>query len=912
MELRWYRESSSLYWMEDFLSFIYRLKLELGGYIMLENLSKTYDPKEFEGRLYEYWKENKYFEADPKSGKKPFTIMMPPPNVTGSLHMGHALNNTIQDILTRWKRMDGFEALWLPGTDHASISTEAKVVEKINKEGRKKEELGRDGFLKEAWEWTELYGGTIKRQLEKLGVSCDWSRDRFTLDENMNKAVEEVFIRLYEKGLIYRGDRIINWCPSCKTAISDAEVEHEDRKSNIWHIRYPVKDTDTFITIATTRPETMLGDLAIAVNPKDERYRDLVGKYAILPLLGREIPIISDDYVEMEFGTGALKITPSHDPNDFEVGERFNLGQCIVIDEEAKINKNGGKYQGLDRYDARKEIVKDLEAGDYLVEVREHENAVGHCERCNTVIEPLISKQWFVKMEPLAKPALEAYREGELNFIPDRFGKIYTHWLENIKDWCISRQLWWGHRLPVYYCGDCDEIIVSKEEVKSCSKCHSENIIHDTDTLDTWFSSALWPFSTLGWPENTEDLKYFFPTDVLVTGYDIIFFWVVRMVFSSIEQTGEVPFKDVFLTGLVRDSQGRKMSKSLGNGIDPLEIIDQYGADALRITLVTGNTPGNDMRFHLEKVESNRNFANKLWNATRFVLMNLDENLDEKINLDNLEIEDKWILSRLNKTVVQVSDNLEKYEMGIAAQNINDFIWEDYCDWYIELVKSRLYGEDESSKKTAQAVLLYVLKDINRLLHPFMPFITEEIWRHLPNTNNPLIIDSWPKHREDLVFEMEENQIEYVKSAIKAIRNIRSEMNIVPSRKSNILFMTEDDKIRDILLNSERYFKNLASGEEIRIVDSIENKDENVSIIIDKAEIFLPLSDLIDFEKEIERLEGEKKKLEGELKRVKGKLSNEGFISKAPANVVEEEKEKMKKYQEMMDKVVERLAELKK
>ncbi|MEW8973956.1 MAG: valine--tRNA ligase [Tissierellaceae bacterium] len=880
---------------------------------MLENLPKTYDPKDFEDRLYKYWNDNEYFVAHVDENKKPYTIMMPPPNVTGSLHMGHALNNTIQDVLTRWKRMDGYEALWLPGTDHASISTEAKVVEKITKEGKTKEELGRKKFIEEAWEWTHLYGGTIKNQLKKLGVSCDWSRDRFTLDEKLSKAVEEVFIRLYEKDLIYRGDRIINWCPSCKTAISDAEVEHEDSKGYIWHINYPIKDSKDFITIATTRPETILGDLAIAVNPKDERYTDLVGKVAILPLVNREIPIIADDYVDMEFGTGAVKITPSHDPNDFEVGERFDLGQFIVIDEKGYINSNGGKYEGLERFEARKRIVKDLEDAGYLVEVKDHENAIGHCERCNTIIEPLISKQWFVKMEPLAKPALEAYKNGELNFIPERFGKVYIHWLENIKDWCISRQLWWGHRLPVYYCDDCGEVMVSREKPSSCTKCNSTNIHQDEDTLDTWFSSALWPFSTLGWPDNTEDLKYFFPTDVLVTGYDIIFFWVIRMVFSSIEQMGELPFKDVFLTGLVRDSEGRKMSKSLGNGIDPLEVINIYGADALRFTLVTGNTPGNDMRFYMERVEANRNFANKLWNATRFVLMNLEEDIaTRKFEISELEEEDRWILSRLNDVIKEVTENLDKYEIGLAAQKVYDFIWDDYCDWYIEMVKSRLYGDDANTKELAQQVLLYVLKDINRLLHPFMPFITEEIWQHLPNNEEPLILSKWPKFREELSFDESERAIEFIKTAIKGIRNARAEMNVAPSRKSSIIFVTEDREIESIISKGERYFINLASGESIKIISKNDNLGEdNISVVLDKAEAFLPLKDLIDFDKEIERLEKEREKLEGELKRVKGKLSNQGFVSKAPEEVVNGEKEKLNKYEDMMEKVLERIASLK-
>ena len=862
--------------------------------------------------MYKYWDENGYFRANVDKNKEPYTIMMPPPNVTGNLHMGHALY-TLQDILIRWKRMEGYEALWLPGTDHASISTEAKVVEKITSEGKTKEELGREGFLKEAWEWTRKHGGNINNQLKKLGASCDWTRERFTLDEGLSNAVEEVFIRLYEKGLIYRGDRIINWCPSCSTAISDAEVEHEETEGKIWYIKYPIKDEDGYITIATTRPETMLGDLAIAVNPEDERYKDLIGKFAILPLVNREIPIIADEYVEMEFGTGAVKITPSHDPNDFEVGERHNLGQCIIMNEDATINENGGKYAGLDRYEARYKIVEDLEELGLLESIKDHENSIGHCERCNTVVEPLISKQWFVKMEPLAKPALDAYNEGKINFIPDRFGKIYVHWLENIKDWCISRQLWWGHRLPVYYCEDCDEIMVSKTRPKQCTKCNSTNIYQDPDTLDTWFSSALWPFSTLGWPEETEDFKYFFPTNVLVTGYDIIFFWVIRMVFSSLEQTGEVPFKDVFLTGLVRDAEGRKMSKSLGNGIDPLDVIEEYGADALRFTLVTGNTPGNDMRFHMERVEASRNFANKLWNATRFVLMNLDEDIVcREINPDLLEEEDKWILSRMNTVIKEVTENLEKYEIGIAAQKIYDFVWDEYCDWYIEMVKPRLYGENEESKELAQKVLLYVLENILKLLHPFMPFITEEIWRYLPKREKALIISSWPKYDEKLYYKEAEKNMAFVMNGIRGIRNARQEMNIPPSKKAKIRFVAEDENVINMLNYGERYFINLASAESIEILESKSIiKGDNLSVVLDKCEAYIPLEDLIDYGKEIERLEKEKEKLENELKRVKSKLSNEGFINNAPETVVEAERQKQVKYENMMKKVIERLDFLK-
>lgn len=880
---------------------------------MREDMAKTYSPKDFEERIYKYWEENDYFRAEVDEEKEPYTIMMPPPNVTGNLHMGHALNNTMQDILIRWKRMEGYSALWVPGTDHASISTEAKVVGKIEAEGKTKYELGREKFLEEAWDWTEKYGGNIRNQLRKLGISCDWSRERFTLDEGLSSAVEEVFIRLYEKGLIYRGDRIINWCPSCGTAISDAEVEHEESQGNLWHIKYPVKDSDKYIVIATTRPETMLGDLAVAVHPEDERYKNLIGKMLILPLANREIPVVADEYVEMEFGTGAVKITPSHDPNDFEVGARHNLGQLKVMNDEGYINNQGGKYAGLERYEARKQIVKDLEDEGYLVEIKEHLHNVGHCERCSTVVEPIISKQWFVSMKSLAEPAIKAYKEGEVKFVPDRFGKIYMHWLENIKDWCISRQLWWGHRLPVYYCQDCNEVIVSREKVEKCTKCESSNIIQDPDTLDTWFSSALWPFSTLGWPEKTEELEYFYPTNVLITGYDIIFFWIVRMVFSGIEQMGEVPFKDVLINGLVRDSQGRKMSKSLGNGIDPLELIDEYGADALRFMLVTGNTPGNDMRFHVERVESSRNFANKLWNASRFVLMNLENLSNKELNRSLLREEDKWIISRANSVIKEVTENLSKYELGIAAQKIYDFTWNEYCDWYIEIVKPRLYGEEGEDKDIARNVLLMVLKDILKLLHPFMPYITEEIWRHLPSIDKSLIVESWPVYSEENNYKDSEKSLEFVMECIKNIRNIRSEMNVVPSKKATVIFVSNDSNIKEILSKTETYFTTLASASAIEIRDNKEGIGEDaMSAVVTNCEIFLPLEELVDIEKEIERLEKEKQKLEGELKRVRGKLSNEGFISKAPQKVVDEEKEKEAKYQQMMEKVLERLNSLKK
>lgn len=875
----------------------------------MENLAKTYNPKEFEDRLYSYWVENNYFVAEIDSNKKPYTIVMPPPNVTGNLHMGHALNNTIQDILIRWKRMSGYSALWLPGTDHASISTEAKVVEKIKSEGKSKEEMGREAFLEESWEWTKKYGGNIKNQLKKLGVSCDWSRERFTLDEMLNNAVEEVFLRLYEKGLIYRGDRIINWCPNCTTAISDAEVEHIEKDGHIWHFKYPIEGTNEYIVIATTRPETILGDLAVAVNPNDERYEGLVGKNVILPLMNRSIPIIADEYVDMEFGTGAVKITPSHDPNDFEVGERHNLGQLIIMDDNGYINKNGGQYNGLERYEARKAIVADFDELGLLEKIEDHHNAVGHCERCKTVIEPIISKQWFVKMEPLAKPALEAYNKGDLRFVPDRFGKIYVHWLENIKDWCISRQLWWGHRLPVYYCKDCGETIVSKKHPNKCTKCESSNIVQDSDTLDTWFSSALWPFSTLGWPNETEDLKYFYPTDVLVTGYDIIFFWVVRMVFSALEQTGELPFKDVFLTGLVKDGLGRKMSKSLGNGIDPLDVIAEYGADALRFTLITGNTPGNDMRFYMERVEANRNFANKLWNASRFVLMNLNEKMDfDFIDFNHLENEDKWILSKLQKTIETVEDRLDKYDIGLAAQSVYDFIWDDYCDWYIEMVKPRLYADESKSKEVAQSVLVYVLKDILKLLHPFMPFITEEIWSHLPGTKTALIVADWPKVSNKLAFDKEEKAIEYVQQAIKGIRNARAEMEIENNKKSNTIVFTQSQEVEKIYSENRGHFLNLGYSTDLEIVNSKDNlPEDNITVVLDKSEIFLPLSDLVDYEKEMDRLVKEKEKAISEIDRVVKKLSNQGFVSKAPESVVNAEKEKQLKYEEMLKTIEERI-----
>lgn len=882
---------------------------------MDNNLPKNYDPKSFEKKIYDLWMEKEYFKAEVNPDKDPYCIVLPPPNITGQLHIGHALDHTLQDVLIRWKRMQGFETLWQPGTDHASIATEVKVVEKVKEEeGLSKLDLGREGFLDRAWKWRDEYGRKIVEQMKKLGNSCDWSRERFTMDEGLSNAVTEVFINLYEKGLIYRGNRIINWCPDCKTSLSDAEVEHEDKAGHFWHINYPVKDSNEFIEVATTRPETMLGDTAIAVNPEDPRYKHLIGKYAILPLMNREIPIVADDYVDPEFGTGAVKITPAHDPNDFELGLRHNLPQIVVMKDDATINNNGGKYAGMYRYDARKQIVEDLKELGLLVKVKDHQHSVGQCYRCSTIVEPLTSDQWFVKMDELAKPAIEAVESGKIKFVPERFSKIYLHWLENIRDWCISRQLWWGHRIPAYYCEDCNEIIVSREMPESCLKCNSTSLKQDEDVLDTWFSSALWPFSTLGWPEKTKELEYFYPTDVLVTGYDIIFFWVVRMAFSGLECMNEIPFKYVYIHGLVRDSEGRKMSKSLGNGVDPLEVIDQYGADALRFTLVTGNSPGNDIRFHMERLESSRNFANKLWNATRFVLMNLDdENIQYSDVKDNLNTADHWIVSRLNSVTKEITDNLDKFELGLAAQKVYDFIWSEYCDWYIELVKSRLYGDNLEEKRAAQYTLIYVLENILKLLHPFMPFITEEIWQSIPNFKESVIISEWPKFDEVNVNKVAEQKMDLIMQAIKNIRNLRAEMNVVPSRKAKLIILSKNEDIKETLLAGRKYFMALASVSELEVVDNKESVPADaVSTVVEGAELFLPLDELIDFEKEIERLEKEKTKLEGEIKRVVGKLSNEGFVSKAPEHLIAEEKAKQVKYQEMLDVVIERINSLKK
>ncbi len=879
----------------------------------MNSMQKTYNPKDFESRIYADWMEKGEFtpdrEKDKAEGKKPFTIVMPPPNVTGNLHMGHAMNNTLQDILIRFKRMRGYSALWIPGTDHASISTEVKVVEKLRKEGKSKDSLGREKFLEAAWAWTEEYGGNIKNQLKKLGVSCDWSRERFTLDEGLSAAVEEMFIRLYKKGLVYQGDRIINWCPHDKTALSDAEVEHEEQEGKMWTFRYPIDGEDDAIMISTTRPETIPGDLAVAVNPEDERYKDYVGKYAVIPVIDRKIPIIADSYVESEFGTGAVKITPSHDPNDFEVGARHDLGQLLIMDEEARLNENAGKYCGLSREEARKAIVKDFDEGGYLVKIDDHHNAVGHCERCKTVIEPMLSKQWFVSMGELAKPALEAYEKGDLHFVPERFGKIYTHWLENIRDWCISRQLWWGHRLPVYYCDDCGEVMVSKEAVDTCTACGSKNIRQDEDSLDTWFSSALWPFSTMGWPDSTPDLDFYYPTDVLITGYDIIFFWVIRMVFSAIEITGELPFTDVYLTGLIRDEQGRKMSKSLGNGIDPLDVIDQYGADALRFTLITGSTPGNDMRFSYKRVESNRNFCNKLWNASRFVLMNLPEDFyDAKVIKEKLHSEDRWILTRVDETIVEVQEKIEKYDIGMAAEAVHDFIWDEYCDWYIEMVKPRLYGDDIEDREVVYGVLLDVLEKILKMLHPFMPFITEEIYAFLPSTKEDLIVSPWP---ESGVYKYDEDveKISILREAIRGIRNAKAEMDIEPFRKSKLYLLTDDDARADVYDELKAHFANLANCTAIeRIPDRDAVSDDVISVVVEKAELFLPMKDLVDYDKEAQRLKKDMEKTEAEIERAEKKLANENFVNKAKPEVVQKEREKLETHKENLKNLKERAA----
>ena len=878
----------------------------------MKELEKTYNPADIEDRLYQKWLDGKYFHAEVNRSKKPFTIVMPPPNITGQLHMGHALDNTMQDILIRYKRMQGYEALWQPGTDHAAIATEVKVIDKLKKEGVDKADLGRDGFLKECWKWRDEYGTRIVNQLHKLGSSADWDRERFTMDHGCSDAVLEVFVKLYEKGYIYKGSRIINWCPVCQTSISDAEVEHVEQNGFFWHINYPVVgEPGRFVEIATTRPETMLGDTAVAVNPEDERYQDIVGKMLKLPLTDREIPVIADPYVDKEFGTGCVKITPAHDPNDFEVGKRHNLEEIIILNDDATVNVPG-PYFGMDRYEARKAIVADLEAQGLLVKVVPHSHNVGTHDRCKTTVEPMVKQQWFVKMEEMAKPAIEALKNGSLTFVPESFGKTYLHWLEGIRDWCISRQLWWGHRIPAYYCQECGEIVVSKEAPHACPKCGCTSLKQDEDTLDTWFSSALWPFSTLGWPEKTEDLDYFYPTDVLVTAYDIIFFWVIRMVFSGLEQTGKLPFHTVLIHGLVRDSEGRKMSKSLGNGIDPLEVIDKYGADALRMALITGNAPGNDMRFYWERVENSRNFANKVWNASRFIMMNIEKAAQSgEVTLDRLTMADKWIVSKVNTLTREVTENLDKYELGIALQKVYDFIWEEFCDWYIEMVKPRLYNEEDDTKAAAIWTLRHVLIQALKLLHPFMPFISEEIFCNLQEEEETIMVSQWPVYRDDWSFAKEEQSTETIKEAVRAIRGVRSSMNVPPSKKATVYVVSEDAGLLQIFEHSKSFFAALGYAGEVILQENKEGiADDAVSAVIHKAVIYMPFADLVDIEKEIERLRGEEKRLAGELARSRGMLGNEKFVNRAPEAKIAEERAKLEKYEQMMEQVKIRLAQL--
>ena len=881
-------------------------------------MEKTYNPAAIEEKIYDRWLQKKYFHAEVDRSKKPFTIVMPPPNITGQLHMGHALDNTMQDILIRYKRMQGYEALWQPGTDHASIATEVKIINKLKEEGISKEELGREGFLEKAWEWKEEYGGRIIKQLKKLGSSADWDRERFTMDEGCSKAVEEVFCKLHEKGYIYKGSRIINWCPVCKTSISDAEVEHVEQVGHFWHIKYPVADEPgRFIEIATTRPETLLGDTAVAVHPEDERYMDLIGKNVILPLVGREIPVVGDLHADKDKGTGAVKITPAHDPNDFEVGKRHNLPEINVMNDDGTINKLGGKYAGLDRYEARKQIVADLDAQGYLCGIEDITHAVGTHDRCKTTVEPMIKPQWFVAMEEMAKPAINAIKTGELKFVPESYSKTYLHWLENIRDWCISRQLWWGHRIPAYYCDECGEIVVSKGMPSVCPKCGCTHFTQDPDTLDTWFSSALWPFSTLGWPEKTEELDYFYPTDVLVTGYDIIFFWVIRMVFSGYEQTGKAPFHTVLIHGLVRDSQGRKMSKSLGNGIDPLEVIDKYGADALRLTLITGNAPGNDMRFYWERVESSRNFANKVWNASRFMLMNFEQAAEKGISIDGVSLADltqadKWILSKMNRLTKDVTENIDKYELGIAVSKIYDFIWEEFCDWYIEMVKPRLYNDEDKTKAAALWTLKTVLINALKLLHPYMPFITEEIFCNVQNEEESIMISKWPEYKDEWNFEEDEKAVELIKEAVRGIRNTRTGMNVPPSRKAKVFVVSESEEVRNIFENSKAFFATLGYASEVAVQsDKTGIAEDAVSVLIHQAALYMPFADLVDIDKEIERLTKEEDKMNKEIKRAQGMLSNPKFVDKAPADKVQAEKDKLEKYTQMLAQIQERLAALK-
>lgn len=876
----------------------------------MDDLNKTYDPLEVEDKWYKEWMDKGYFRAEVDYQKRPFCIVMPPPNITGQLHMGHAMDNTWQDILIRWRRMQGYNALWLPGTDHASIATEAKIKDELAKEGLTKYDLGRDEFLKRAWQWREKYGRRITDQLKKLGASCDWSRERFTMDEGCSRAVVEVFVRLYEKGLIYRGDRIINWCPECKTALSDAEVEYEEQQGHLWYIRYPFADGTGFIVVATTRPETMLGDTAVAVNPQDPRYKDVIDKRVILPLVRREIPVIADEYVDMEFGTGAVKITPAHDPNDFEVGVRHALPVIRVMSDDGRMNENSGRYQGLDRYEARRAVVEDLKSEGLVEKIEVHIHNVGHCYRCDTIVEPLVSKQWFVKMEPLAKPAIEAVLDGRIKFVPQRFANIYFNWMKNIKDWCISRQLWWGHRIPAYYCSQCGNTMVARQRPDACDKCGSNDIEQDPDVLDTWFSSALWPFSTLGWPEHTPELAYFYPTDVLVTGYDIIFFWVARMIFSGLEHMGDVPFRYVLIHGIVRDDEGRKMSKSLGNGVDPLEVVDKYGADALRFTLVTGNAPGNDMRFYWDKVEASRNFANKIWNAARFVLMNLKDQRISKPDENKLSLPDKWILTRYNQVVDEVTANLERFELGLAAQKLYDFIWSEYCDWYIELSKVQLQRGGEA-RDTSLYVLTYVLDGIMRLLHPFMPFITEEIWQHLPDTGATIMLAPWPEADGRYAFENSIEDMASVMDIIQSIRNIKAEMNVEAGRKPKVVLVTAQPYAAFFSDNAE-FIERLAGIGQLNIrADKAGIPADAVSAVTGRAEIYIPLGELVDKEKEIARLEKEYTALRNELTKVENKLSNEGFLTKAPPAIVQAERDKADQYKAMMSKLQERIEHLK-
>ncbi len=878
----------------------------------MKELEKNYNPSAIEGKLYQKWLDKKYFHAEPNPDKKPFTIVMPPPNITGQLHMGHALDNAMQDILTRYKRMQGYEALWQPGTDHAAIATEVKVIESLKKQGIEKADLGRDGFLEKCWDWRKEYGGKIINQLHKLGSSADWDRERFTMDEGCSQAVQEVFIKLYNKGYIYKGSRIINWCPVCKTSISDAEVLHEDQDGFFWHINYPIAGEEgRFVEIATTRPETLLGDTAVAVNPEDERYQDLIGKTLKLPLTDRKIPVVADSYVDKEFGTGCVKITPAHDPNDFEVGKRHGLAEINIMHDDATIDLPGSKYHGMDRYEARKAMVEDLKELGLLVKVVPHAHAVGIHDRCKTTVEPMVKPQWFVKMDEMAKPAIEALKTGKLKFVPESFGKTYLHWLEGIRDWCISRQLWWGHRIPAYYCDHCGELVVGVQKPETCPKCGCSHLTQDEDTLDTWFSSALWPFSTLGWPKDTKDLEYFYPTDVLVTGYDIIFFWVIRMVFSGIEQTGKIPFHTVLIHGLVRDSQGRKMSKSLGNGIDPLEVIEKYGADALRMTLLTGNAPGNDMRFYWERVENSRNFANKIWNASRFIMMNMEKAPNASPKLEDLTMADRWILSKANALAKEVTDNMDRYELGIALQKVYDFVWEEFCDWYIEMVKARLWSDEDTTKEAAVWTLKTVLIQSLKLLHPYIPFVTEEIFCNLQEEEESIMISQWPRFCQEWDFPQEEHEVETMKEAVRSIRNVRSSMNVPPGKKAKVYVVSQKQEILDIFERGKAFFAMLGYASQVVLQkDKAGIGDDAVSAVIHQASIYMPFAELVDMDKEIERLKKEEQRLSNELARVDGMLNNEKFVSRAPEAKIAQEREKQAKYRQMMEQVKERLGQL--